>query len=173
MCIRAALAIQDGSTVIFNTPYKDTERDIRNQVMDYLSLLGITTGRLMINPPPDWVRGLSKIYTLEERVWQDRMVRRFRGPFDMIREIRGVDSRLLAYAEDDELLFELTCEGVESLKRDIGIVLDPAANTQMQNCIEERLSQMAPLLKESLDTASNDAPSTPQPALNPRDYGPY
>ncbi len=43
--------------------------------------------------------------------WKERAVRRFHGPFAMIKAIRKQGERLLAFAEDDEPLMELTAEG--------------------------------------------------------------
>jgi hypothetical protein len=54
--------------------------------------------------------------------WAERMVRRAKGPFAMIREIRrapvmpfGSEYEYRAYAEDQEFLMELTAEGARAL----------------------------------------------------------
>jgi len=49
--------------------------------------------------------------------WHQRAVRRLKGPFAMMREVRLVNGRYLAYAEDDEFLFETYRDVAEEMGR--------------------------------------------------------
>lgn len=57
--------------------------------------------------------------TYDDKVWEERITRRAKGPFHMIREVRAESNGGLtvynAYAEDDELVMEVPFETAQEL----------------------------------------------------------
>ena len=98
----------------------------------HFAYFSVNTGRL--NPEAKVVGNVSvhnasntlklKAVPFEDEVWKEKAIKRLKQPFERIHEIRMEDhswesaaapSRFLAYAEDDEFLFELTREGALEL----------------------------------------------------------
>lgn len=63
--------------------------------------------------PADLVR--DKGLLLDDDAWKQRAIRRYQGPFAMMREVRLEGGHYMAYAEDNEQLMELSPDALSEL----------------------------------------------------------
>jgi len=130
MCVRALLALEDGKSVTLIGRTKQEGNRIGHLLLLLYKRLGgeiasstLDTATLDTGCTVRWI-GLQSIHAARGEVfndveWGHRTVRRAKGPFHMIHEVRAESHRGLtiynAYAEDDELLMEVPLETAQML----------------------------------------------------------
>ena len=130
MCVRALLTLEDGKSVTLVGRNKPEGNRIGHLLLLMYKRLGgeiasstLDTAILDTGCSVRWV-GLQSIASVRGEVFRDvewgfRTVRRAKGPFHMIHEVRAESRRGLtiynAYAEDDELLMEVPFETAQRL----------------------------------------------------------
>ena len=130
MCVRAAIALMEGKEVTVIEPdglqLASKQVVIRNALInlardkDALGQLWASDGTFeysngsvlrMRLVAPSGTRGVI----FADREWKERAIRRAKGPYKMAREVRLIEDRFLAYAEEDEFLFETDERGAIQL----------------------------------------------------------
>jgi len=140
MCVRAAMALEKESVLIVGCYGPHQVMEMVNRVALFAERLGITTSSHAYRDRIEMDNGAEIRWTttspgqkivgarghrgpvFSDWEWAERMERRAKGPFAMIREIRAIRSStngevvcLYAFAEESEFLMELTPEGAEEL----------------------------------------------------------
>jgi len=122
MTCRAALALEEGKSVLIVQRYGgqvSQKRELLKTTWAWLDYSKVTqkVGTLEVLTEASQGRRYDQVF--DEEAWDERIIRRASsGPAEMIRGIKVIDSKLMACAEDDEVLFQLTPEGAsEILKR--------------------------------------------------------